>query len=536
MTSIAIKLPMAWFGRCFVTHFLALSLIVPQSTLAAGGGHELSARELDEIEVAYQKCKVQAREQLTAAEMQEISLFRQKLAIIQPVFLTRREQINSDFMNNFNQTMAAIPEDISDRLYPRYLMLIAEQTLNQLMSISLGLKYHPYRRYIRLVEESLLYQRPINLAELDRLHMRISTDVIAFFKSQKNLPVQYQSTLLVTHSLLSQQVASIQLQNALVTGDRDRARQAFAQSALYGLFGVGAFTSTFILTPIAFAKGGAIAANLGASLLTGHIAAGNIAGALGGGGLHLAYEEAVMFHTAHSRSQELGSPFSCELHRAIAFSHPGRVLMEGALIGALTGGVLAAAGQSPNVGRKLLGAIAWTTRFGIGLEGSYTGYYFYKTQEYGRLAKALQNLPNVPEQLRDVQEALTRSVLAEKNSNGKMVIEHGSKTLALTLLQRAFNHHRPEALHDVVKAKEVLAHASDSVNTVGQTIFSAASGSIYAILQTRAAPKKSTSAEAREFIQTVKKRPIRTSEMEPTDWQFQMTSEGPGAPVAPLAP
>jgi len=476
--------PMAFRCRqlsCWLTIFVAALLSLPAL-----------AKSEAQIQAEYLACQDRAKLELTAPEKDRIKAFR--LHLSNRVGPLRADDSLSGIKRYSEALIQAIedgvtPEEVTTRLDSRFKFAIREEKLRRVIAQSLREDHATYKAYMKLAIGAVYKQKFIDIDEFNRLHQDLLTKLSVHYMNENDRALGLKVPLSLTMARpedfalayqitneVSEIVAELQAVNAIVTNDRAAFKKALAWQAVYAVGGTLAFMSTFALGPVAVARGGLIAVQLGYRALSGARVAGMGVGGIGTPGALAPLTAYMTVTEAYRRSSELGTPVRCELDRSADLANFGGKMMGAAAFGTGVGLVGVSAVGLSMATLRVTGVMAKGSMTYAGGMAAIEGAQGF---HYCSLAKQLRALENVPENLQSDREALAKLAENECMARLQSAGAHAIETATIFALYRELylKGHLKEAVeHGVEKAMGVMAYSADSLPTALKTTADATAG------------------------------------------------------------
>lgn len=534
-TNLGVLEKQVWrVGRIAVT-FLVLGMLL--ITSASNAADAVDARQV--IENNYKAC---VDTQLTRADLREIRQFRARFHREVPALAMTAGVLDETAIKNHRAAIDKIlPQEIKPKLQPRYLMVIAERTLLEQFRATMGENHPTVQKYLAMARSAMIDQNVIDIDEFKRTHEKLVSEfVVADLNRQdRNMGVMAPlslrlhepdriRTLSFALNMMSEEVSGIQVENALIAGDRSKYRKALAAQVAFSIGGTGAFAGTFFLGG-AVVGGGMLAVKLGLPYLVGQTGGVMVIGGAGGGTLELAVESIQTLTRAYLRSHQFGTPFRCEFDKANALANPSGVTAQGVALGMAVGGVGNLIAHTQMLSRALVLTTAVAIGGGVAYEGGYMGYDVMRAFEMARLARILETLPNVPSSLKPEQQALVDSVWSEFYGHILSAQQHGLKLAAIAALAYYWfptGEYREALIQGIERAKMLMAPSSDTIPSVVNSMKDLGTngmGSIQNMIKgPNAVARASIVNRANAFIAQfgAKAPPAQVSSREAINWQI----------------
>ncbi|MGE4130728.1 MAG: hypothetical protein AB7F86_03775 [Bdellovibrionales bacterium] len=492
-------------SKCWTIFVTVIVLSINSAAWANGSSAPNPSSAADKIEAEYKQCLTRSRQKLTGEEVATIKNFRQKvLEKMTPLRAKWGPQADQQYSQALMDTVDGYidPIQATDRLMPRFNFAIAEEKLRRIAVLSVGLNDPDYKAYVQLAIRSVYKQVDIDLAAFKKAHEKFLHKVMdsLYRQVEQSIGVTAPLALKMSHpevfdmarltaNQVSEIVAQVQVANAVLSGDQARFRWALALQAGYAVGGSLLFASTFVLGPLAVARGGALAVQLGLKAIQGSRAAGMGVGGIGAPGAMMVPTAYWTITTAYRRSSELGTPVNCELEREAAMANMGQKIIASSAFGMGAGfvGVSAAAWSLSTL--KVTGIMA---QIGLTYEAGAAVYEGSKSYVYCNFANQLEGLTDLTPELDRDRKALAKLSRNECYARLQAMGEHVVESAIIGALYRELfmKGHLREALdHGVHKAMGVMAYSSDSIPSVvtsGAKIGAAGYVSLSSVLDRRA--------------------------------------------------
>ncbi len=437
------------------------------------------------VEQEYQACLSRAKEEFTVEERQKVQTFR---ALLRDQMAPHRADRSQSGVPRYSEALISllenhiVPEEVTTRLYPRFKFAIAEEKLRRVVQQSLGLKHRDYLAYSKLAVGSVVHQQSLNLEKFQQAHETLLQTLGNWYRDEidRNLGLKVPTALTMsrpeefalafnTTNEVSEIVAELQVVNAILARDQLQFKKALALQTAYAIGGTVAFMSTFALGPLAVARGGALALQLGNRAIQGARGAGMGVGALGTPGALAPLTAYITVTNAYRRSSELGTPVRCELDREAVLANFSGKMAGAAAFGTGVGLVGVSAVGMSMITLRVTGVMAVG---GMTYNGGYAAYEGVKGYQFCRMGIQLRELTEVPEHLRTDQLALAKMADNECWSRLQMAGRHSIEGATIFALYRELyiKGHLREALeHGATKAMGVMAYSADSIPTALKT-------------------------------------------------------------------
>ena len=452
-----------------------------------------------QVQAGYAACLESSKKELTADETARIKGFREHL--ISRVGSLRADDSLSGVKKYSEALIQAIedgmvPEQVTVKLDSRFKFAIREEKLRRVIQHSLGPNNAVYKAYAKLAIGAVYQQKFVDLMEFNRLHKELLTKLSVHYmnESDRNLGIKVPLSITMTRSEdfalafqvtneVSEIVAELQVVNALIAGDHKAFKIALAWQATYAVGGTLAFLSTFALGPVAVARGGLLATQLGYRAIWGARGAGMGVGALGTPGALAPLTAYMSVTDAYRRSTALGTPVRCELDRTVALANFSGKMMGAAAFGTGVG----------LVGVSAVGLSMATLRVtGVMTKGAlyYTGGLLVsegaRSFHYCEMARQLRSLKNLPAPLVNRQAALAQLAQNECLARLQALGQHGIEGATIFALYRELfskGHLREAIEHGMEKAMGVMAYSADTIPTALKTSGGAVADGTQSILR-----------------------------------------------------
>jgi hypothetical protein len=478
--------------KLIVTMFVTLGALLASanrsmaSGAASGHGSAEQAKLAGEIQTRYKMCLENSKVKLTKIDFAEIHGFRSSLeANFGPGIFAAGDDASPAKANFLKLLQQSIPNTLSPHLASRYEAVIAEKVLKSIVSVSIGVRSPTFKRYIEMAHASMMSQQPIDLAEFDRLHKQLASEVAVSSMNANDqalgvsVPLsltmknpEYLSIVIMAMNSLAELVTNIQVENARLVGDIKLMRKNMARQIAYTVGGASMVIANLSIGGALVTRGAAFAWYAGQRVLLGKVGA-MASGALGFSGLDLAVEGASTMSSAYLKSVEHGTPFYCEMNRSSELAHGGmHALKEGVLYGGAGGVVAAAAVSSLKIKNKALTLASWLIYGTLGYQTSQGGYEAFKAQQYYFMWQRMVNLVGVPDSAKDVHASLIEDLKVELHNHLRAIGVHGIKSAEALVLYKIFvrGGELAEGLHHGTNtASRVMGSSADSLTSSAQS-------------------------------------------------------------------
>lgn len=327
--------------------------------------------------------------------------------------------------------------------------LVTEANLKRFITLTAGLNNRAYLNFHASFSRSIFEQKEVNLEKFEKERLELISQVIVGSMRRNDeamgLTVPLSMSLhdrdtvasaIATINSLSEMTLRGQSLNTDLRKDRRRHLRARVRQAAFGVGGFAVLVGTIYAGPIMISGGGAVAQGLAMPAIIGEMGGGALLGSAGGAaaeGTMLAYK---IVSGAYYQSLELGTPFSCELQKAMNQEDLGGALVNGAGFGGALGvGGTALAAIIPKITLWLMGGAVVV---GQANELVSMSFELYQMKSYYTLAQELTDLENVPSNLRRDQENLIRSALTKARVAAKKSGQDAVEALIIGTLSKQF--------------------------------------------------------------------------------------------------